>query len=315
MKGKAVVMVRSFVILACVLFMTIQVHAQRRRVDTTTTTTTTPVIVAGRSDVDSQLPVTTMSNPDAIAVIIGNKDYKKTKSVEFAINDMVTMKEYLIKVFGYKEENIFVVQNASKGDFELYFGNDTNYKGKLFNAVKIGISDVFVYYAGHGAPSMNTKKGYFVPVECDPQYVDLTGYPLDLFYANIAKISARSFTVVLDACFSGVELLKNVSPMVIEVKDPAVTINNAVVFASSTGSQLSTWYNEKNHGMFTYFFLKGIHDKTADTNKDGIITAEELFTYVSNSTEGVPYYARRLHNLDQTPTIFGKDKNRVLVTF
>ncbi len=151
-------MVRSFVILACVLFMTIQVHAQRRRVDTTTTTTTTPVIVAGRSDVDSQLPVTTMSNPDAIAVIIGNKDYKKTKSVEFAINDMVTMKEYLIKVFGYKEENIFVVQNASKGDFELYFGNDTNYKGKLFNAVKIGISDVFVYYAGHGAPSMNTKK-------------------------------------------------------------------------------------------------------------------------------------------------------------
>ena len=70
---------------------------------------------------------------------------------------------------GYKEGNIFFVNNASKSDFELYFGNDKSYRGKLYNAVKEGRSDVFVYYSGHGAPGLKDKKGYFVPVEADPQ--------------------------------------------------------------------------------------------------------------------------------------------------
>ena len=80
-------------------------------------------VTLGKSDVSINIPVTKTTNPDAIAVIIGNKDYKKTKAVDFALNDAQLMKEYLIKIFGYKEGNIFFVQNANKGDFEMYFGN------------------------------------------------------------------------------------------------------------------------------------------------------------------------------------------------
>jgi len=33
------------------------------------------------------------------------------------------------------------------------------------------------------------------------------------------------------------------------------------------------------HGVFTYFVLKGLHNEEADANKDGRVTAGELFSY------------------------------------
>ena len=279
------------------------------------TVITTGTMTVGRSDIDIDIPKTRMNNPDAIAVIIGNKDYTKTKPVDFAINDVQAMKKYLIDVFGYKEGNILVIQNAGKGDFETLFGTDGNPKGKLYNLIKSKKSDVFIYYVGHGAPGVNTKKGYFVPVECDPQYVELGGYPIDTFYANCASLQTRSMTIVLDACFSGTDLLKNMSPMVIEADNPAIGIDNAVVFASSSGSQVSTWYNEKGHSLFTYYFLKAIHGKNADTNKDGKLTIQELYLYLSDETNGIPYQARRLHGVEQMPTVESKDMSKVMVTY
>lgn len=50
---------------------------------------------------------------------------------------------------------------------------------------------------------MAHKRGYLVPVDANPNRMELNGYPVDLLYRNLAQISARSITVVLDACFSG----------------------------------------------------------------------------------------------------------------
>jgi hypothetical protein len=63
--------------------------------------------------------------------------------------------------------------------------------------------------------------------------------------------------------------------------------------------------------MFTYFFLKGLKGE-ADADNDGKVTISELEQFVIDKTEGVPYYARRLHNREQTPVVSG-NKNRVIV--
>jgi len=266
-------------------------------------------------DIDVDIPVSRIENKDAIAVIIGNKDYLKTKSVDFAVNDARSMKNYLVRTLGYKEGNIFMVENATQTDFRTFFGVAGNYKGKLFNTVKKNISDVFIFYAGHGAPGLKDQSGYFVPVECDPQYVELGGYPLEVFYANLSKIPAKSFTIMLDACFSGAEIFENISPIVIQMKSPAMSLQNGIVITSSSGSQVSSWYNEKKHGMFSYFLLKGIHNRNADKNKDSELTYQELFEYLSDESEGVPYYARRIHGIEQNPTLQGKQTNRVFVKY
>lgn len=267
-------------------------------------------------DLDISSIKTTNSNSTAFAVVIGNKDYQYTKKVSYALNDAETMKKYLVNVLGYREGNIFYIENATKSTFETYFGNKENPEGKLFNNIKQGITDVFIYYAGHGAPGLRDNKGYFVPVDCDPQYVQQGGYSLDLFYANIAKLNAKSVTFITDACFSGAEIFKDISPITITVSNPIAVAENCVVLSSSSGSQVSTWYNDKQHGMFTYFFLKALQDREkSDKNKDGKLTFEEIYEYVSDKTEGVPYYARSIHGVDQTPTIQGSGKDNTFIEY
>ncbi len=255
--------------------------------------------------INDNIPITTTKNKDAIAVIIGNRRYQNTKWVNFAENDARIMKEYLIKTLGFREGNIFLEIDATKGTFENYFGTASIYKGKLYSAIKEDVSDVFIFYSGHGAPSVNNKKGYFIPVECDPKRVELSGYSLDLFYNNLIKMQAKSITVVLDACFSGAEVLEDISPIRVKQAQTVVNDSRSMIFSSSSNEEVSSWYNAKKHGLFTYFFLKGIHNLNADRNKDNKLTYAELFSYIANKTEGVPYYARRLHSIDQTPTRFG----------
>lgn len=274
-------------------------------------------------DVDMDIPTSTLRRPDAVAVIIGNRDYqlRDVPPVEYALRDAQTMKEYLVKVLGYQEDNIIFLSNATKAQLDATFGTDSDHRGKLYNYVKPGMSEVFVYYSGHGAPDVDSRRGYLVPVDADPAYVRLNGYALDTFYKNLGKLLSPAVTVVLDACFSGASeegmLLKAASPVFVEIRHPALAAGQVVVFASSTGDQVSSWYPEKRHGLFTYFFLKGLRGE-ADRNGDRKVTIAELNSYLA---EQVPYLARRLHNRKQTPLlvpsieVLGARAGNVLVQF
>jgi len=226
------------------------------------------------------------------------------------------VKSTILKALGYKEGNILYHPNATNAVFRSLFGSREIPEGRLAQLVKPGRSDVFVYYSGHGAPDLNDERGFFVPVDCAPGDVRLNGYPLDLFYQNLSRIEARSTTVVIDACFSGGSnqgmIIKEASPIGIRVTNPALELDNGVVFTSSGGDEISSWYPEKGHGLFTYFFLKGVQG-AADANRDAHISAAELHAFVQDRSEGVPYMARALYQgRRQTPGLFG-DRERVIV--
>jgi uncharacterized caspase-like protein len=74
-----------------------------------------------------------------------------------------------------------------------------------------------------------------------------------------------------------------------------------VVLTASSASQISNTYDQKNHGLFTYFFLKGLQS-AADEKKNGRIDLSELYDYVKPQVEGV---ARREYNSDQVPQLRG----------
>jgi uncharacterized caspase-like protein len=198
---------------------------------------------------------------------------------------------------------------------ELHFGAKENFRGKLFNLVKPGISDVFVFYSGHGAPGLKDKKGYLVPVECDPNYVEIQGYAIATLYANLGAMEAKSVTVVLDACFSGAGLFDNISPIVLTVDDAMFPLKNGIAISSSRNNQVSSWYPEKRHGLFTYMFLKGIQSRKADVNGDGMISISEMYRFLTDVSEGVPYFARRINGVEQTPTLQGIEMDRILVRY
>jgi uncharacterized caspase-like protein len=256
-------------------------------------------------DVDINIPTGIKKNKDAVAVIIGNKNYQISglPPVEYSLNDARTMRKYLVKTLGFSDHNIIHIENATAARFTETFGNSENFAGKLYNYVNPGKSDVFIYYSGHGAPDLQNKGSYFVPVDVDPNYIATSGYSLDLFYKNISKIPAKSITIVLDTCFSGNSdggfLLRNMSPAVLKVKNIFPSINQAAIFTSSKPDQISTWHHEKKHGLFTYYFLKGLTG-AADTNHDSDITSTEMGSYL---TQNVPMQARKMNGQIQTPTL------------
>ena len=275
---------------------------------------------AAVSDVDVNIPETAHENTDAVAVIIGNKDYRQyhadVPDVEFAINDAETVKRYVESALGYREGNVLYYPNATNSTFRSVFGTKEVREGQLAYLVKPGKSDVFVYYRGHGAPDITTREGYFVPVDCAPDDVRLNGYPLSLFYENLGSIDARSFTIVIDACFTGGSpegmLVKAASPVGIRVTNPALTLKNGIVLTSSSADEISSWYPEQSHGLFTYFFLRALQGE-ADVDMDGSIRAREVFDYLADRSEGVPYWARRLYRgRSQNPSLFG-DSDRVIL--
>ena len=266
-----------------------------------------PVLMPSFGDELLAIPSSKYENRDGVAVVIGVQNYKDkdVPSVEYALNDAQLFKDYLQTALGYREGNIIYLENATKADLEKVFGTSDNHAGQLSDYVKKDKSDVFVYYTGHGAPDLQTKQAYLVPADADPNYVKLGGYALEVFYDNLSRLPARHINVVLDACFSGRSdkgmIISKASPLMIAPILPGS--DNIDVFSSSKADEISSWYPEKRHSLFTYFFLKGLQG-AADKNKDRAITAAELDEYVA---ENVPYYARRLYGRKQTPAFTGQE--------
>jgi len=280
-----------------------------------------PVAGVVMADVDVDIPRTGAVNLGAVGVVVGNRDYSAhspdVPDVEFARRDAQVVKQYLIAAMGFQEGNILYFENATHAVFRRVFGTREVREGRLAQLVKPGKSDVFIYYSGHGAPDVGEQQGYFVPVDGAPGDVRLNGYSLDLFYENLQQIEARSITVAIDACFSGGSqqgmLIPGASPVGIRVTNPALRLVNGAVFTSSSGDEISSWYPEMGHGLFTYFFLRGLQGE-ADADGDGRISMGELRDFVGDRSEGVPYWARRLYQgRVQTPGFYG-DAARIVLT-
>lgn len=263
-----------------------------------------------RVDVDQQIPIGQRAGSDDIAVVIGNAHYRTngTPPVDYALQDAQTMRQYLISAFGYDPANIIYLEDASLAAMSEVFGTSEDYRGKLFKWVKPGKSRIFIYYVGHGAPDQESGEGYFVPVDANPQYIRTSGYKLSTFYDNLARIPALKKTVLIDACFSGSsangQLLKGISGLTARLKaEPKAARASDILFTSAGMNQVASWYPQKRHSLFSYFFFKGIQG-AADSNRDGSITVGEMKAYLN---EQVPYMARRLTGNEQQPFMQGND--------
>jgi hypothetical protein len=245
------------------------------------------------------------SRPDDVAVIIGNAAYsgRDIPPVPPARNDAAMMRRYVAEALGMADGNVIALDNATSAQMVEVFGNERDPKGKLYNWVKPGKSRVFVYYAGHGAPSGPGGSPMLVPVDASATSIGLSGYRLDTLYANLAKLPAESVTVVLEACFSGGSeagsLVPAASPVSIAVK-PAAVPGKLTVIAAGAADQIASWEPDRSHGLFTEYFLKGMAgeaDQPPTGNGDGTVALDELGRYLD---QNVSYMARRYYGRDQT---------------
>jgi len=237
-------------------------------------TTVSPTIT---SDVDENIPESSEKNENRFALIIGNEDYSTYQSglntevnVSFAERDATIFKEYAIKTLGIPSENVLFKTNAKTIEMNKLIE-------QICSVIKnsAGSAEVFIYYAGHGFPDINTQEPYLIPVDCggtDLKYA----VKLDDLYNKLAEYPSKKVTVFLDACFSGgARNAGLVSARGVKVRPKSSQIKgNLIVFSASSAEQSAMAYKEKGHGIFTYYLLKKLQEDK------GNLTYLELSNYL-----------------------------------
>jgi hypothetical protein len=260
-----------------------------------------PKTLSLKSDIDELPAVKARTSRRSYAIVIGIENYRqKLPKADFATQDARLVSEYLMKTMGYPEENVIILTNdrASYVDLAKYF------EKWLPNNVEAG-GTVFVYYSGHGAPNPKTGDAYLVPYDGDPSFIDETGYSLKRMYAALVKLPAKEVTVALDSCFSGAGgrsvIAKGSRPLVMNLQQPIASSKNMTILTASSGEQISSTYQDKGHGLFTYFLLKGIKNEDV-VKQDGTLDIFSLYDYLKPQVTSI---ARKKYNNEQTPQLMG----------
>ena len=225
--------------------------------------TTTKANEVRKSDVDVNIPQTKTVNDKTFVVIFANENYQKEQSVPFALHDGEVFRQYCVQTLGIPEKNIRMERNATLNNMK----HEVLWLKNTLVAFK-GEAKGIVYYSGHGIPDEASRNAYLLPVDGyanDPE----SGYSLDKLYADLGTVSAESVTYFIDACFSGAN--RN-GVMMAESRGAAVKSKsgqlrgNAVVFSAAQGDETAYIYEDKSHGMFTYFLLKKLQETKGDVN-------------------------------------------------
>lgn len=230
------------------------------------------------SDVDSPR-FKLAENPNNFALVIGVEKYSnELPDAQYAERDAQSVKNHLLAL-GYPERNIKLLQGsrAVRSSLEAYL------EDWLPKNVKPDGS-VFVYFSGHGAPDPESGQAYLVPWDGDPAYLSRTAYPLKRLYSSLNALKTKRVLVALDSCFSGAGgrsvLQKGTRPLVNKVDlGSSSELGKLVVFTASAGNQISGTFDSQGHGLFTYYFLKGLDGAAA--NAQGGVSAKNLYDYLS----------------------------------
>ena len=252
---------------------------------------TTTKVKIGKSDVDTDIPVTNASNPNTFVIIFANEDYKNVASVPFAKNDGAIFQKYCQRTLGIPISNIQYVENASFNDMRIKLA----WLNDVCDAFE-GNASLIVYYAGHGIPDEETKSAYLLPVDGDGRYVQ-SAYKIDDFYQKLGVMNAKSVTVFMDACFSGSKredgMLASARGVALKAKS-GVPQGNMVVFSAAQGDETAYPNREQQHGLFTYYLLKKLQET------EGNVSLKELGDYV---TKQVSQQSLLLNSKKQTPSV------------
>ena len=257
----------------------------------------TRVINVGKSDVDTNIPVSGKTSDLTLALIIGNEDYSRFQTglnsesnVDFASRDAEIFSQYANKTLGIPSENITLLVDATSVQMQREIEKLT----ELAFAYG-GEASILFYYAGHGFPNEETKESYLMPVDVSGADVR-HGIKLNYLYEKLTKYPSKKVIVVLDACFSGGGRNQGLlAARGVQIKPKENVIGgNLVVLTSSTGEQSSLPYSNKQHGMFTYFLLKKLKETKGEIN------LEALSEYVSRE---VQINSLKINSKKQNPTI------------
>lgn len=221
-----------------------------------------------------------MANAKIYLVSVGVSDYPGSRNdLRLPHNDAATM-QWLYK------------QNKGAATILLMNNKATlaNVKSALNKMCAKATKDdiVVFFFSGHGV------KGGFMCYDGCLKYSDVR--------TAMASCASKNKMIFADACFSG-SIRESGTKSAADYG--GLKGSNLMLFLSCRSNEVSIETPKMTNGFFTYALQHGLRGG-ADANKDKIITAKELFNYVSKKVK------QKSNNM-QHPVMWGKFSDNMVV--
>ncbi len=137
---------------------------------------------------------------------------------------------------------------------------------------------VLIYFAGHGF--VTGGKGYLAPYDIDLKNVAATAYPMDELGKVIGtEVKGKWKVLLTDSCHSGA-----ITPEAdrAELNKTLLDLHTSLFSLTASRDREQSFESADwggGHGIFTYYVVQGMNG-AADTNGDGVVSADELAEYV-----------------------------------
>ena len=250
--------------------------------------------------------------PNKVALIIGIENYSDSPKASYANLDAKYFYEYVKRSFGIREENIKLLVDKEATQSNYYEALSL----WLPNKIKKNITELVIFYSGHGLATPDGKELYLLAHDSKTasSLLPRTALLRSELFDEVKKLNPKSVTLFFDTCFSGTSrenetLLASAKPIRILSNDENKAPDNFTIFTSSLINQISSGYKDANHGLFSYYLMKGL-EGNADINNDKKITNGELLAYMD---ENVSQKAAELGR-KQNPSLAG-DPDKVLISY
>ena len=217
---------------------------------------------------------------NSYALIIGIDKYQNVRSLDYAVKDAEDIQSMLVDKFHFQQDNIVLLKDegATKTSIIQEFSNITK---------KAESNDrVLIFFAGHGETidlPDGGEMGFLLPVDGDKTDLYVSAIKVEELKTISLLSEAKHILYLVDACYGG---LTAIGARTIEIQPTPDYIQKITKYKSR---QIITagGRNEKviekaewGHSAFTKNLLSGLRDWMADADSDGIITVQELGTYL-----------------------------------
>ena len=171
----------------------------------------------------------------------------------------------------FAESNISVLKNKPHAEVLLVLNR------VLQSAKKDDF--VLIYYSGHGKPDQAGRL-HLATIDTTLDALGATSLPMESVKSFIDICASNKIVIILDCCFSGAagELFLRG-----DVNQQLNTVSQArgiFILSASTALQVAQEKEGDRFGVLTKHIIEGVSEHSADLDGDGLVTMDELYTYV-----------------------------------
>lgn len=244
--------------------------------------------------VQAPAPLPSAGEGQRYALLIGIDEYddRDVASLEYADDDVEALHHVLLnpELGGYKPANVFLMTPGAAREQDQPTRANILLTLKWITEKLQQNDDLLVFYCGHG--EVEDGIGFLIPQDGRRALLQDTSIRFERLFALLDKCPASRQVVLLDACHSGGSAKgqrgeRGVKVVAKALHDQVENSGNCgrAVITSCSRDEVSYEDEALEHGVFSFFVLKGLRDRSADRDHDDVVTVYELGNYAKTQVE------------------------------